>query len=141
MSQLHYRRAVARLALFLAVILAGMAAPAAAGQNLTAGQKAALQAVMQRHIESQLVEGVYLQVDLARGGLRRLHPVAAHPMILQLGEVFVLCTDFRDDAGKPVNIDFYLARKGPGHIVFQTVVDNRTPLEALVKQGRAQPLS
>ena len=131
-------RSLAGSFLFWLVLWLGVSQPGLAGQDVTLGQKAMLQAVMQRHIDRHLVDGVYLQVDFGTGAVRRLHPVAAHPTILGLEKNFVLCTDFRDDEGRLVNIDFYLAPARETYIVFQTVVDNRAPLEALIKRGTAK---
>ena len=129
-------RTMCRCALALALVFS---APLAAmgEQTLSIGDKAALQAVMQHHIDRQLVDGAYLQLDFETGKVRKLHPVSAHPMILHLGNHFVLCADFKDDGGRSVNIDFYVARKGNMHVVFQTVVDNRKPLMKLINQGKA----
>ena len=129
-----------RLIVFCALALTlGLAAPrpAVAEQTLSIGEKATLQAVMQHYIDRQIVDGVFLHLDLETGNVRKLHPVSAHPMILHLGKYFVLCSDFRDDNGESVNIDFYIAPKGKTHIVFQTVIDNRKPLQRLIRQGKA----
>lgn len=61
-------------------------------------------------------------------------------MILQMGDHFVLCTDFRAKDGKAVNIDFYVARRGKGFVIFHTEVGNRMPLEKLMKDGRVTML-
>ena len=117
----------------LAVILA---TGAAADQTVGTADKAALQAAMQRHIDRNLVNGAYLHLDFASGDVRKLHPVKAHPMILQMGEYFVLCSDFRDTTGKKVNIDFYLARRDRSYIVFRSAVDDRHKLERLMKKRK-----
>ena len=98
--------------------------------------RAGLQSAMQQHIDRHLVEGAYLQVNLENGSIRPLHPAAAHPMILRMGEHFVLCTDFRDREGKSVNVDFYVARRGKGYVVFHTEIENRGPLERLMKASK-----
>ena len=67
-----------------------------------------------------------------------LHPYTAHPMILRMGQYYVLCSDFRDDAGKSVNIDFYMARRGKGYVVFQMAVSHREQLEKLMKVGKVE---
>lgn len=130
------RRVTIRCALALTLVLSSPLA-VMGEQTLSIGDKAALQAVMQHHIERQLVDGAFLQMDFVTGQVRRLHPGSAHPMILHLGEYFVLCADFKDDDGRSVNIDFYIARKGNMHVVFQTVVDNRMPLMKLINRGKA----
>ncbi len=114
-----------------------LTAPALADDKLSVGDKAALQAAMQQHIERSVVKGTWLKVNWETGSTRPLHPVTAHPMIVKLGENYVLCTDFRDDKGGNVNADFYMARRGKGFVVFQTEIDNRGPLTRLWKEGKA----
>lgn len=130
------------LLLMLGLALSVSTGPAAhAERAITVGEKAALQATMQKHIQRHLVNGVYLQVDFKTGNVRSLHPLAAHPMILRMGEYFVLCSDFRDDQGRSVNVDFYIARVGKSHMVFQAVVDDRGSLQRLIRIGKAKPTS
>ena len=122
---------------FLAVFLA---TAAMADQAMDTGDKAALQAAMQRHIDRSLVNGAYLHLDFDSGDVRKLHPVKAHPMILQMGEYFVLCSDFRDKTGKMVNIDFYLARQERSYVVFRSMVDDRGKLKRLMKMRKIKRL-
>lgn len=110
----------------------------AAANPLGAADKAALQAAMAQHIERQLVDGSFLHLDAAQGTVRVLVPAKTHPRIMQLGEYYVLCTDFRDQQGAPVNVDFYLAPGSRSFVVFQTEVANRAPLQALVRAGRVK---
>lgn len=109
---------------------------AAADQVSALSQKTALQAAMQRHIERNLVDGSYLQFDLASGEVRELSPLKAHPVILKMGQYFVLCSDFQDKNGVSVNIDYYLARRGKSYVVFHSEVDRRDELMALIKRGK-----
>lgn len=117
---------------FLACVV--MFTQMATGAAIAAGsigidQKAALQVVMQQHIQTSLVDGAYLYLDRKTGEIRKLYPARAHPVILQVGKFFVLCSDFRDKSGKSTNIDFYIARQQNGYAVFQTVVDDRARLK------------
>ena len=59
-------------------------------------------------------------------------------MILRMGPYFVLCSDFRDDTGNPVNVDFYMARRGKSYVVFQMSVAQRSQLEQLMKEGKVE---
>jgi hypothetical protein len=52
----------------------------------------------------------------------------------------VLCTDFRDSEGKPVNIDFYMARRGKSYAVFRTEVNNHAALDRLISAGKVERL-
>jgi|tagenome__1003787_1003787.scaffolds.fasta_scaffold20691064_1 hypothetical protein len=107
----------------------------AAATPLSPSDQAALQGTMFQFIERQLVGDTFLNVDLKNGTVQTLYPAKTHPMILRFGSNFVLCTDFRDDAGKDVNVDFYIAPNGPGYTVFRTEVDNREPLKHLMSKG------
>lgn len=123
-------------ALFIA---AAFAAPAVAADRVPTAQKAALQVAMQQHIDRSVVNGKFLHLDTKTGQVESLHPVTAHPMIMLMGEHYVLCADFRDRNGKPVNIDFYMARRGQSYIVFHTAVAERETLERLMQSGRVKP--
>jgi len=127
---------------FLAgAVLALLIAPGVhAGQAIGLDQKASLQAAMQQHINRNLVNDAYLQLNMETGEVRPLHPVTAHPIILKMGEYFVLCADFRDEKGNSVNVDFYLARQDQSYVVFHSAVDERDQLMALMKQGKAERL-
>lgn len=97
--------------------------------GLSLNEKANLQAAMQRYIDQQMVEGVYLYLENQSGEIRALHPVTAHPVILSVGRYHVLCFDFRDDQGKDVNVDFYMVRKNTSYVVFHAAVDDRKLLQ------------
>lgn len=119
-------------------LLLTISLPAHAGTKMSAAEKALLQAGMQQHIDRGLIDGAWLSVDLGTGNVSALHPVTAHPMIMKMGEHFVLCSDFRDTKGNAVNVDFFMTRRGKGFVVFQMVVDNRAPLMAMMKAGKVE---
>ncbi len=114
--------------------------PAASAAGIPIEEKIALQASMSRHIEEISVDGLVPHVDLRNGTVVDLVPSKAHPMILAFGDKFVLCTDFRDPQGNFVNVDYYMTKRLGTYIVFQTEVNNRGPLEALVKAGKASEI-
>lgn len=114
--------------------------PAAKTVKIATGTRVQLQAALQTHIDRTTVQGVYPKVDLKSGKVSALHPAAGHPMILSLGDYYVLCADFRDATGAPVNVDFYVAKRDRGFSIFQVEFANRAPLEALVKNGIATML-
>ncbi len=124
----------------LAVVCSVCGPAAAAGDSLKPSDKVALQAAMFQHIDSQLVNGAFLRLNAKEGRSEPLAPTKSHPMILRMGENFVLCSDFRGADGKDVNIDFYMARAGTKYVVFHTEVGNRTPLEQMMSSGKAQPI-
>ena len=103
---------------------------------LSLSDKAGLQAAMQRHVDRQTVEGVYLYFDTKTGEVEALHPGTAHPVILEMGEYFVLCFDFRDDQGKEVPIDYYLARDEGSFTIFHESVNDRRLLKEMMKDGK-----
>jgi hypothetical protein len=105
------------------------------------GDKALLQAGMQKHIEDHLVQGAYLHLDGKSGKVQKLFPDTPHPMILTMGEYFVLCSNFRDAKGKEINVDFYMARKGSGYMVFKAAVEDRDSLKRLMRNGMVSRLN
>lgn len=123
----------------LAIGLALALAPARA-DALDAVERASLHTVMVQHIDKLAIDGLWTQIDVQSGQIRQLAPARGHPMILQMGNAFVLCTDFVGFDGQPVNIDFYAVRQKGSFKIIQTEVANRRPLEALVAAGRAAPV-
>lgn len=130
-----------RTALLFLILAFIAGAPASAKQTMSIGEKTLLQVAMQKHIDDHLVNGAYLHMKKNTGEVRELHPVKAHPMILKMGKFFVLCSHFRDKEGKETNVDFYMARRGPSFVVFQALIDDRKPLQDLMKAGKVTRLN
>ena len=132
-------RALNKLAgsLTLLLLLAGTAWQASAAEL---ANKTALQVDMQRHIDKNLIDGAYLYLDTTTGEAKRIYPITAHPMILEMGEHYILCSEFRNKDGGAVNVDFYMVQSGDGYSVFHTAIDDREMLEAWMKEGRAKRL-
>ena len=127
----HFSRLLGAVILSL-VLWAG--SPAAWALGLS--EKAELQAAMQRHVDRQSVDGAFPALDPHTGEVLHLHPVTAHPMILQMGKDFVLCFDFRDGKGQDVPVDFYMTRKNGSYLVFHAAARNRQMLEGFMKAGK-----
>lgn len=121
-------------------MFAAMVIPHTDAAALSLSEKAAIQAAMQRHVDASLVDGSVLYLDPADGDVRKLHPVTAHPMILSMGDHYVLCFDFRDDSGNDVPIDYYMARNDGDYVVFHTAIADRALLQRLMKDGRVKRL-
>lgn len=107
-----------------------------ADENIGVGEKTKLQAALQQHIERNLVNGRYLQLDAATGQVHPLTPFKPHPVILRMGEYFVLCSDFRNDKGQTINVDFYVAKRGQSYTIFHSAADGDALLRRLMKEGR-----
>ena len=108
---------------------------ASANEPLSLTDRTILQATMQLAIDRLTVDGEYLAFDPETGDVRTLYPAKNHPMIMRMGEHFILCSDFRDDKGQNVNIDFYLRRKDNTFIIFHKAVDQRQIVKKLMKKG------
>jgi hypothetical protein len=133
-------RTIARTSILAALIsLSGPCLQAAAADELTLSERAALQATMFRYIDREAIKGSFLHVDISQGTVESISPVKGHPMIVRMGDYFVLCTNFRREDGKDVNVDFYLAKRDAGFEVFHTEIDNRKALERLIDRGKAAP--
>ncbi len=118
---------------FALVAMLGMLPSVAWGLSLS--ENVNLQATMQRYIDQQTVDGVFLYLEAQSGKVRALHPVTAHPKVLSVGQYYVLCFDFRDDKGQDINVDFYLARKNTSYVVFHTAIDDRKQLMLMMQAG------
>ena len=126
----------------LQLFLLGLSSPTsvAAGTAESTMDKARLQAAMQKHIERQMVGDAILHLDVDEGKVKALYPTQAHPMILKMGEHFVLCSDLKDEAGRSLPIDLYMAQRGKRFVVFHTEIGNRAPLKTLMSRGLVKPL-
>ena len=100
--------------------------------------KVRLQSDLQKHIYRSLVNGAFHTLDSKTGDVIALYPHVSHPMILQMGEYYVMCADFRDDDGNNVDIDFYMIKKPRGFQVFRAEVNNHQLLEGLMRDGKAE---
>lgn len=126
--------------IFGLVLLASSLAVPSQASALTLPEKASIQASLQRHVDGQLVDGVLLYLDQRTGEVRHLHPVTAHTMILTMGHHYVLCFDFRDNNGKNVPVDYYMAQRDRAYVVFHTAVADRTLLKRLMSDGKVARL-
>lgn len=129
------RIAAAFAALIASTTLSTIAHAGSSGELI---DKVKLQVAMQQYIDANLVDGAYLHFNQEDGSIRELFPATAHPMILSYGQYVVMCTDFRDGEGKAVNVDFYLAARDSDYVVFDSVVNDRTALAKLMKDGAVQ---
>ena len=113
----------------------------ATAKPLTPADRAKLQATMFKEINRRLVDGAYLHFDTAAEKVNPLYPSKTHPMVLSMGEHFVLCTDFKTKTGQSVNIDFYVARKKNSFVIFKTAVGERKVVEKLMQAGRVKMIN
>lgn len=111
-------------------------APTDEGLALSLLDRTKLQAAMQRHVDRQTIDGVYPYLDTESGDVKILHPVTGHPIILRMGNKFVLCYDFVDQRNRKAEIDYYLAAKGDSYVVFHTAINNRALLMRLMSAGK-----
>ena len=124
----------------LSVLVLLTTAPGALAANISLGEKARLQAAMQTHIDRASVDGRFLHIDMAAGAVRALRPQSAHPMILRMGDYFVLCAEFEAQDGASVNVDFFVARRNKRFVVFDQQVENRDFIKGMMKVGKVERL-
>ncbi len=124
----------------LCITLAGGLPVHADGAADSTADKVRLQAAMQRHIDSLTIDGAVLHLDLASGEGIELFPTQAHPMIMTMGDHFVLCAELKDAAGRPLPIDLYMADTDGRFVTFRTEIGNRSPLQEMMKRGQVKPL-
>ncbi len=96
-----------------------------------------LQADLQKHIYRSLADGIYHSLDSRTGKVLQLHPLTNHPVILQMGDYYVMCADFRDHKGKAVDVDFYMLENRGRFQVFRAEANNHKMLAKLIKAGEA----
>jgi hypothetical protein len=101
---------------------------------------AQLQTVMQRHIEGQLIDGALRVRDLSNGDVSLYYPTERHSMVMSIDEDYILCTDLVSESGESVPVEFYVTSAGDDYFVYQTEINNRRPLKALVEKNLVERL-
>lgn len=114
-------------------------APSAFARDTTV-LKAELQAATQRHMDRSAINGALPFMNLETGEVEPLYPTETHPLILSMGDGFVLCADLRTADGSHRLVDFYLAPSGKRYKIIRTEISNRAPLKALIALGIAKRL-
>lgn len=122
-----------------AILISLLFAPSAVARD-TIVLKAELQAAMQQHMDNSAIDGALPFMNLETGDVERLYPTEAHPLILTLGDSFVLCADLRTAQGEKRIVDFYLTPAGKRYKIIRMEIDNRAPLKALMTAGVAKRL-
>jgi hypothetical protein len=122
----------------VAILLSFGFSTARADQSVTL--LAQLQTVMQRHIEGQLIDGALRVRDLSSGDISLYYPTERHSMVMSIDEDYILCTDLVSESGESVPVDFYVTSAGDDYFVYQTEINNRRPLEALMKKNLVERL-
>ncbi|MEM8978045.1 MAG: hypothetical protein AAGD04_01045 [Pseudomonadota bacterium] len=121
----------------IALVCAICLAPASALANTSTELKSTLQASMQRTIERATVEGALHHINLETGEESRYYPTDRHPMIVQLGDVYVMCAELKTKEGTEHTVDFYMVENGRRYTLIRTEIDNRAPLKELIGDGKA----
>ena len=122
-----------------ALLLCLSLAPSAFARDTTM-LKAELQVAMQRHLDRNTINGALPFMNLETGKVEQLYPTESHPMILTMGDSFVLCADLRSADGTKRILDLYLTPAGAQYRIIRTEIDNRKPLKALMAAGIAKRL-
>ena len=122
----------------VAILLSFGFSTARADQSVTF--LAELQTVMQRHIEGQLIDGALRVRDLSSGDISLYYPTERHSMVMSIDEDYILCTDLVSESGESVPVDFYVTSAGDDYFVYQTEINNRRPLKALMKKNLVKRL-
>ena len=122
----------------VAILLSFGFSTAKADQSVTL--LAQLQTVMQRHIEGQLIDGALRVRDLSSGDISLYYPTERHSMVMSIDEDYILCTDLVSESGESVPVDFYVTSAGDDYFVYQTEINNRRPLKALMNKNLVERL-
>jgi len=105
-------RRTIRVALFslvpAAAALAVSLAPARAADDPTirSPERERIQAAMKDYVADRTVGGVYHHYDPVEGRLLKLRYDSVHDGIVRKGPYFVSCSDFVDQRGRKIDIDF-----------------------------------
>lgn len=95
-----------------------------------------LQASMQRYIDRHTQSGLFPVLSFETGDIHDYTPTKAHSVIFRGEEFFVLCSEMKTPDGRSTPVDYYMIETSRGFKVFKTEVDNRKPLQKLMKMGK-----
>jgi len=99
-----------------------------------------LQATLQRSLGRSMLGGALPHVDLRTGKVTRYYPTENHEIILELGDIYVMCATLVTENGREAPVDYYIAESDGRFGVIRMEIDNRAPLHALMDAGRATRL-
>ncbi|SEL78871.1 hypothetical protein SAMN05443999_10837 [Roseovarius azorensis] len=125
-----------RIALF-ALLALGLFPPASVQAQSLTEIRTQLQATLQRSLSRSMMEGALPHLDLMTGKLTRFYPTENHEIILRIADVYVMCATLVDDDGTEATVDYYMTHNGSGYSLIRTEINNRAPLLALMKSGKA----
>jgi hypothetical protein len=88
------------------------------------------------HVDANSVDGKYMYFDIKVGKVVGLLLANVRARILPLGQFFVVSTDFTDEMGNNVEIDFLTALTTKGFRVFQTQVSETKAFSGIARADR-----
>jgi hypothetical protein len=125
-----------RLRLATLLLVAGLAVPGTGtAADVSAELQVELQTAMLVHLDTIAPDGVYTYLDTGTQTLRTVYSANVHPMVVQAGDQFFVCSEFIDEEGERLTADFLVRKVGDSYRVVQTILGDRAALMALVEQG------
>ncbi len=125
-----------RLRLTTLALVAGLVLPATGAiADVSTELQVELQTAMLVHLDTIAPGGVYTYLDSGTQTLRTVYTANVHPMVVQAGDEFFVCSEFIDDDGERLTADFLVRKVGDSYRVVQTILGDRAALMALVEQG------
>lgn len=109
----------------LMLLFLGLAAVptfAADDPSIQGAKRAGIQQAMTAFISGQEVKSRMLHYDPVAGELLQLELVELHEGIVQKGDFFVSCADFKGPDGRAYDLDFLVVPAGDGYRVNQAIV-------------------
>ena len=101
--------------------------------SISAAVKLELQAAMIDFIDYNSVDGKFLYLDVQNKKVSSYYPANLHPRVLKVGRYFVICSDFKTDEGKNVDVDFLAIEIGDEIRVLQALVGRRDVIRSMMK--------
>lgn len=131
-----FYKTVSKFALAASVAAVFAFSPAKA-ENISAGLKSELQGAMMDYIDYNTVDGKFLYLNATQDKVINYFPANLHPRILQIGEYFVLCSDFKTLEGTNVDVDFLAVYVDEEIRVIQALVEQRDVIRRMMKAHMA----
>lgn len=119
-------------------VAALMFANPVSADSITPAVKSDLQGAMMDYIDYNSVDGKFVYLDAMKNKVTNFYPANLHPRILKIGQYFVLCSDFKTEAGKNVDVDFLAVKIDNEMRVLQALVGRRDVIRSMMKAQMAK---
>ena len=106
----------------------------ALADEIPADLQVKLQQAMLKHLDEVMVDGAYTYVDTKERSADTIYMANIHPMIIQFGDGYFVCSEMVDGQGKNRTADFLVRPIRGEYRVVQMIVNDRDAVTAAMSK-------